>query len=116
MDVNAFYIHKFLFNYYNINKKNYTVYSYPMKTTYYRHFDISASYINPIMISMIYGIIFLNFSLRMIDEKEKKLDILLNRYGIKKYQYYLTWFIYYVILTIFINFCTILTFSYLTFE
>ena len=116
LDVNAFYIHKFLFYYYNINKKNYTVYSYPMKSIYnYTYFDISISYIYPIMISMIYGIIFLSFSLRMIDEKEKKLDILLNRYGIKTNQYYFSWLLTYIILTSFTTISIIIFFSYLTF-
>ena len=110
LDVNAFYIHKFLFYYYNINKKNYTVYSYPIKS-YNCDFDIiTILYIYPIMISMIYGIIFLSFSLRMIDEKEKKLDILLNRYGIKTNQYYFSWLLTYIILTSFTTISIIIFF------
>ena len=117
LDGIAFYIHKFLFNFYNINKKNYTVYSYPMKTNDNRRYFISDFHINtiPIIISIIYGIIFLNFSLRMIDEKEKKLDILLNRYGIKIHQYYISWLLTYIILIIFTTFSIIIFFSYLTF-
>ena len=111
LDVNAFYIHKFLFYYYNINKKNYTVYSYPIKS-YNCDFDIiTILYIYPIMISMLYGIIFLSFSLRMIDEKEKKLDILLNRYGIKTNQYYFSWLLTYIILTSFTTISIIIFFS-----
>ena len=120
IDLWSYPVHNFLLNYFNkTNNKQFNVYSYGFSD--FSCFNIYPSdmsvylYFFPLSISFIYGIIFLNISLRMIDEKEKKLDILLNRYGIKKYQYYLTWFIYYVILTIFINFCTIFTFSYLTF-
>ena len=39
------------------------------------------------------------FNMRMIDEKEKKLTILLDRQGVSQKDYYLSWMIYYFILT-----------------
>ncbi len=120
LDYWSFPVHNFLLNYFNkINNKTFNIFSYGFsdkRKTSLNTFDNYTLYFYPLSISLFYGIIFLNISLRMIDEKEKKLDILLNRYGIKKNQYYISWFLYYIILTIFINICTIFTFSYLTFH
>ena len=120
LDYWSFPVHNFLLNYFNkTNNKNFNVFSYPFSNLNTHELGFSSDFIiyfSPITISCVYSVIFLNISLRMIDEKEKKLDILLNRYGIKKYQYYFSWFIYYIILTIFINFCSIFTFSHLLFD
>lgn len=50
-------------------------------------------YVIPIYLVCLYGTIFLNFVLKMIDEKEQKLDIFLGRQGISEYQNLLSWLI-----------------------
>ena len=60
--------------------------------------DSSDFYAIKIYSILIYGTIFLNFVLRLLDEKEKKLDILLSRYGILEIQYIFSWFITFLIL------------------
>ena len=45
------------------------------------------------MISLQFSLIAYNFNLRMIDEKENKLNILLERQGISKFKYFLSWLI-----------------------
>ena len=115
----SFHIHKILLNLNGKQSvKNLIVYSCPMISS-----DKIKMYINselllafPLFISFVYGVIFLSISLRMIDEKVHKLDILLSRYGIKKYQYFLSWLLTYLILTIFTSICTIITFSYFLFN
>ena len=117
----SFHIHNILLNLDNKKGKNITVYSYEM---YYpsSHLDskyyinIYYIYIIPLIISFIYGIIFIGISLRMIDEKNHKLDLLLSRYGIKKYQYFFSWLITYLFNTIFLSICVIVTFSLLVFK
>ena len=55
-------------------------------------------YLIEIFSILIYGTIFLNFVSRLLDEKEKKLDILLSRYGILEKHYIISWLITYLIL------------------
>ena len=45
------------------------------------------------MLSLQFSLIAYNFNMRMIDEKENKLNILLERQGISKFQYFLSWLI-----------------------
>ena len=43
------------------------------------------------MVSLQFSLIGYNFNMRMIDEKENKLNILLERQGISKFQYFASW-------------------------
>ena len=80
----SFLIHKFLFNIKNpINPKKFGVYSCIIYPTNSIISEAQLLILVPLFLSFVYGLIFLSFSLRMIDEKEKRLDLLLNRYGIK---------------------------------
>ena len=110
----AFYIHNFLLQYNNITGKDFKIYSFTMKNKY-NDFNTSQLYFIPFFISFIYGFFFLNISLRMIAEKENKIDILLNRYGIKRHQYYISWLLTYIILTSFTMICIIIFFYYISF-
>ena len=50
------------------------------------------------MLALQFSLIGYNFNMRMIDEKENKLNILLERQGISKFKYFLSWFVtFYVI-------------------
>ena len=63
-----------------------------------KHIDIERYYMIKIYSILIYGTIFLNFVSRLLDEKEKKLDILLSRYGILEIPYITSWLITFLIL------------------
>ena len=45
------------------------------------------------MISLQFSLIGYNFNMRMIDEKENRLNILLERQGISKFKYFLSWLV-----------------------
>ena len=56
------------------------------------------TYLIPIFFIFLYGTIFLNFLSRLIDEKEKKLDILLSRHGVVELPYFLSWYLTFLVL------------------
>ena len=55
----------------------------------------------PLSISFQFSLYTYFFMVRMIDEKEKKLNIFLERQGISKFIYYLSWFLSYSFINIF---------------
>ena len=96
----------FLLNYTNnIHSKDFNI--YPINLYDEGTLGFVAGYLFGGYFMIMYGIIFFSFSLRMIDEREKKLDSLLNRYGIKKYQYFFSWFLTYITLTSFSTLCSL---------
>ena len=110
----------FLLNYTNnTNSKDFNFYPIILSESEYTLNFIPAYFLGGFFI-VIYGMFFFSFSLRMIDEREKKLDSLLNRYGIQKYQYFFSWFLTYIYLTLFSTFSCILclfvtSFKYINF-
>ncbi len=58
-------------------------------------------YVAPLFIIFIYSVLFLDFCFRMIYEKQGKLDKFLNRQGIKKFNFFLSWFLTYIFLSSF---------------
>ena len=58
-------------------------------------------YLAPLFIIFIYSVLFLDFCFRMIYEKQGKLDKFLNRQGIKKFNFFLSWFLTYIFLSSF---------------
>jgi len=54
----------------------------------------------PLLISFQFSLYTYFFIIRMIDEKEKKLNIFLERQGISKFIYYLSWFLSYLFINI----------------
>ena len=91
---------RFLLDYLNnTNSKSFNINPIILKGSDY--IDESIIYIYGSIYIFMYGIFFFSFALRMIDEREKKLDSLLNRYGIKKYQYFFSWFLTYLAITAF---------------
>ena len=106
----SFIMHQFLYSIKKpINLKKFGVYSCSFNGTKLLPKKVILLIFVPIFFSYVYGLIFFSFSSRMIYEKEKSLDILLNRYGIKKYQYILSWFLTYIILTSFTTISIIIT-------
>ena len=90
-------------------KNNFTIINSGFNNYKYTKYSTSEIiYSVPIFISIVYGLIFLSFSLRMIYEREKKLDILLKRHGMKKKDYLISWFITYILLTSFTTISTII--------
>ena len=53
------------------------------------------------IISLQFSIIGYNFNMRMIDEKENRLNILLERQGISKFKYHISWLITFYVLFLF---------------
>ena len=70
--------------------------------SYPRHYNEFSLVFESLLFASLVGLQFIlqmySFNLRMIDEKENKLNILLERQGISKYKYSLSWFITYIIL------------------
>ena len=58
-------------------------------------------YLAPLFIIFIYSVLFLDFCFRMIYEKQGKLDKFLNRQGIKKFNFFFSWFLTYIFLSSF---------------
>ena len=63
---------------------------------HYRYTDLNGygiiSFLS-FMLSLQFSLIGYNINMRMIDEKENKLNILLERQGISKFQYFLSWLV-----------------------
>ena len=80
--------------------------SYP---EHYRFSDVntysSYSFLS-FIIALQFSLIAYNFNMRMIDEKENKLNIFLERQGISKYDYNVSWFV---------TFCALFSFSIVSF-
>ena len=62
---------------------------------------VASYYLAPIFITFIYSVLFLDFCFRMIYEKQGKLDKFLNRQGIKKFDFFISWFLTYIVLSSF---------------
>ena len=62
---------------------------------------VASYYLTPIFITFIYSVLFLDFCFRMIYEKQGKLDKFLNRQGIKKFDFFISWFLTYIVLSSF---------------
>ena len=91
--------------------------SYP---EHYRYSDINVYSVYSLIgfiISLQFSIIGYNFNMRMIDEKENKLNILLERQGISKLKYHISWlFTYYIIFSFSIISFTMFLFASITFR
>ena len=70
------------------------------------------SYIVPFFISFMHVFIFLHFLFWMIEEKETKLVRFLNRQGITHYQYILSWYLTFLIMTLLPSFLTAFLLSF----
>ena len=91
--------------------------SYP---EHYRYSDINVYSVYSLIgfiISLQFSIIGYNFNMRMIDEKENKLNILLERQGISKLKYHISWlFTYYILFSFSIISFTMFLFASITFR
>ena len=59
------------------------------------------------LITMQFTFVFLSFSIQMLEEKEQKLEKLLERQGMSTFKYLCSWFINFIIASIFTNIATI---------
>ena len=74
-------------------KMTFGINSYPDHYNFSQENDFKTISIISFIISLQFSLIAYNFTLRMIDEKENKLNILLERQGISKFKYNSSWLI-----------------------
>ena len=94
----------------HINKDihfNFGLNSYPESVKDPRDYDYTEAMLGYI-ITMQFTLVFLSFSIQMLEEKEQKLEKLLERQGISQIKYLLSWLINYVIVSLLSNIASLI--------
>ena len=95
----------------SINNKdihfNFGFNSYPEALKNPREYDTTEVMLS-YLITMQFTFVFLSFSIQMLEEKELKLEKLLERQGINLFKYICSWFLNYVIVSLLSNIATIM--------
>ena len=74
--------------------------SYPYNNGDYPSSEMGASIIFTIIVCLQFSMTTYFYSIRMVDEKEKKLSTLLIRLGVSRKTYFFSWLIYFIILAV----------------
>ena len=81
--------------------------SYPESVKNPRNYDTTEVMLSYI-ITMQFTLVFLSFGVQMLEEKEQKLEKLLERQGINHIKYLLSWFINYIIVSLLSNIASLI--------
>ena len=81
--------------------------SYPESVKNPRNYDTTEVILSYI-ITMQFTLVFLSFGVQMLEEKEQKLEKLLERQGINHIKYLLSWFINYIIVSLLSNIASLI--------
>ena len=91
--------------------------SYPEHYSFTENYSYTTYSILSLLITLQFSLLAYSFNIRIIDEKENKLNILLERQGITKFQYNISWLItFYALSLISIISVLILIFSYIKYH